>query len=242
MARGTLLATLLERLRLLAKPPVHTGRDTRTNEPRTAPLRLPRPPITMAVSNDSDRLSVKPLGDVTDTQYANSDPASPAHAALTTNASTCVRATSMPDSRAATSLSRTMRKRLPVALRTRFASTKNVTTPAARVIHANHCSGEKLPRKVGGAGGGTVNPWLPPKTPAKCEGTWGSATASARVAPAGYGPRSLAPATPTIAPAIPVVATEATSMRMSGRSACQVSNTDVVYAPIIISAPWPSET
>src|ERR1035438_4018926 len=101
MASGTLLATLLERLRLLARPPVHTGRYTRMNEPSTAPLRLPRPPMTMAVSSDNDRLSVKPLGDVTVTQYANSDPASPAHAALITNASICVRATSMPDSRAA---------------------------------------------------------------------------------------------------------------------------------------------
>jgi len=48
-------------------------------------------------------------------------------------------------------------------------------------------------------------------------------------------------AMPTIAPAMPVVAMDATSMRMSGRSACHVSSTDVVYAPIIISAPCPSE-
>ena len=83
------------------------------NDPITAPVRLPRPPMTIAVSSDSDRLSVNPLGDVTVTQYANSDPARPAHAALIMYASTCVRATSMPDSRAATSLSRTIRNRLP---------------------------------------------------------------------------------------------------------------------------------
>ena len=83
---------------------------------------------------------------------------------------------------------------------------------------------------------------MPPKTLAKCDGTWGSATASARVAPARYGPRSRAPAMPTIAPAIPVVTIDASSMRIIGRSGCHVSSTDVVYAPIIISAPWPSET
>ena len=38
------------------------------NEPITAPVRLPRPPITIAVSSDSDRLSVNPLGEVTLTQ------------------------------------------------------------------------------------------------------------------------------------------------------------------------------
>ena len=54
------------------------------NEPSTAPMRLPRPPITTAVSSDSDRVSVNPLGEVTVTQYAKSDPASPAHAALMT--------------------------------------------------------------------------------------------------------------------------------------------------------------
>ena len=83
---------------------------------------------------------------------------------------------------------------------------------------------------------------MPPKTPVKWDGTWGSATARARVAPARYGPRNRAPAMPTIAPAIPVVAMDASSTMIMGRSAYRVSSTDVVYAPIIISAPWPSET
>ena len=34
------------------------------------------------MSSDSDSVRVNPLGDVTVTQYANSDPARPAHAAL----------------------------------------------------------------------------------------------------------------------------------------------------------------
>ena len=38
------------------------------NDPSTAPLRLPSPPMTMAVSSDRDRLSVKPLGEVIVTQ------------------------------------------------------------------------------------------------------------------------------------------------------------------------------
>jgi hypothetical protein len=40
-----------------------------------------------------------------------------------------------------------------------------------------------------------------------------------------------------MAPAMPVVTIAASTTRMSGRSAFQVSSTDVVYAPIIISAP-----
>ena len=43
-------------------------------------------------------------------------------------------------------------------------------------------------------------------------------------------------------PAMPVVTMDAMITRISGRSACQVSSTEVVYAPIIISAPCPSDT
>ena len=35
---------------------------------------------------------------------------------------------------------------------------------------------------------------------------------------------------------------DASSTMIMGRSAYRVRSTDVVYAPIIISAPWPSET
>ena len=84
-------------------PLVRAGTNTSTIEPQTAPLRLPSPPITIALISCRERATPKPAGAVRPDQYANSEPASPAQAELTTKATTWVRATLIPASAAAAS-------------------------------------------------------------------------------------------------------------------------------------------
>ena len=88
----------------------------------SAPPRLPRPPSTTAVSKLKDSVRVNPLGAVIRTAIAITAPASPAQAALTTKATTRVRARLMPAISAETSSSRTARHFRPTRLRDRLAS------------------------------------------------------------------------------------------------------------------------
>ena len=84
--------------------------------PHSAPGRLPRPPITAAVSSAMDRVTVKAPGATRLVTMASSEPASPAQMALTTKARTRVTATFTPSSAAATSSSRTARQLRPILL------------------------------------------------------------------------------------------------------------------------------
>ena len=68
------------------------GSATSRSAPQTAPARLPRPPITMAITRNSDSDSGKAPGETLWASTANRAPPRPAQAALTTNATTLVRA------------------------------------------------------------------------------------------------------------------------------------------------------
>ncbi len=94
----------------------------------------------------------------------------------------------------------------------------------------------------GTSGTVTVNPCSPPSVSWKYRAIPGTATASASVAPAMYGPCSLAAATPTPAP-ITRVTTVATSntTRIGGALSRSDSSNAVVYAPIAMNAPCPSD-
>ena len=74
------------------------------------------------MSSASDSASGNAPGAASWLTTTSRPPARPAHAALTTKASTCVRATWSPASCAATSSSRTARNARPSRLRTTLAS------------------------------------------------------------------------------------------------------------------------
>ncbi len=126
---------------------------------------MPRPPITAAVSSAIESVIVNAPGATRPVTMASSAPASPAQAALTTNASTRVAATFTPASAAATSSSRTARQLRPTRLRPRLASSTRVTRATAEQTHASHrVSGKFWPRKLGVVKV-TFRPWSPPKNP-----------------------------------------------------------------------------
>ena len=145
---------------------------------------MPRPPITAAVSSAIESVIVNAPGATSPVTMARSAPASPAQAALTTNARTRAAATFTPASAAATSSSRTARQLRPTRLRPRFASRTSVTSATAEQTHASHrVSGKFTPRKAGVVKL-TSRPWSPPKKPVYAYATEGSATPSSSVAPA----------------------------------------------------------
>src|ERR1700733_6525358 len=199
-----------------------------TRLPQTAPGRVPRPPITAAVSSAIESVIVKAPGATSSVTMASSAPAIPAQVALTTKASTRARATFTPASAAATSSSRTARQLRPTLLRLRFASSTRVISATAEQTQACHLvNGKFTPRKPGVVKT-TFSPWSPPKVPGYAYATEGSATLSSSVAPARYGPRSLAAATPTTAPATAVATAGDTSAATNGSQVRCSSSSAVV--------------
>lgn len=167
----------------------------------------------------SERTMVKPVGAAIRVIIAISEPARPAQAALTTKQPTRLRPRSMPASCAATGSSRTARQRRPTRDSPRLRRSRKVITrqPTARV--AIHCVvpvsvpvRKKRPSSTsfGTSGLLTRSPGSPPSVPRKCVAREGMATASARVAPATYGPCSRAAASPTTRPMTTETITAAT--------------------------------
>src|SRR4051812_39674043 len=131
---------------------------TTKTEPMTAPVRLPRPPMTTAASNVSETDNPNAFGEALELMRAISAPPSPAHAALTTKASTWTRATDRPDSEAEISSSRTARIDRPTLLRIRLAVSHSSTIAQTPPTNSGHWM--KL-KPWGGVGVGTDSPWLP---------------------------------------------------------------------------------
>lgn len=158
--------TAFEKPKSLETDVAHWGRYTMRIPPQIAPVRLPRPPTTAPAMSAIERLSGNPSGFTVPVERASSAPPSPAHDALTTKASTWVRATLIPASDATISSSRTVRKDRPKRLRTRLARMTSVITAAIAEIHAIHSWGSKLgPRKLGGVGWLIESPVPPPSAP-----------------------------------------------------------------------------
>ena len=88
---------------------------------------------------------------------------------------------------------------------------------AAQVTQACHRVGGKLAPRTAGAEIATESPWSPPNARGYWLATVGRATASISVAPARYGPRSRAAATPKIAPARAAITTLAAKTASSGQ-------------------------
>ena len=94
-----------------------------------------------------------------------------------------------------------------------------IRAPAQVTQASQRVGGKVAPRKAG-----VVmlidRPWSPPNTPGYWSASEGSATASISVAPARYGPRSRAAATPKIAPATAAITTLAANTSSSGQFRC----------------------
>ena len=175
------------------------------------------------MSSATDRVTVNAPGETIDVVTASSTPPRPAQAALTTNASTRSRATFSPASAAATSSSPAARQDRPTRLRARLASSTRMISAQPQVSHAcQRVSGKLAPRNAGVLAT-TVSPWSPPNRLLSLSASDGSATASSRVAPARYGPRSRAAATPTTAPLAAVITMLASSTAYSGQCQCSCS-------------------
>ena len=93
MASARLAWTLADSDSALLASSAQVGTSTSAAAPQTAPIRLPVPPRMTPVSNATERLSGNAPGATSEVTTTSSPPASPAQAALTTKAVTCVRAT-----------------------------------------------------------------------------------------------------------------------------------------------------
>src|SRR5579875_2809959 len=149
---------------------------------------------------------------------------SPPQAALTTKARIFSRATFRPASAAATSSSRTARQFRPILLADRLASRISAISATRQVSQASQRVGGNVAGRNEGLVTVTTRPWSPPNRPGNWSATVGSATASISVAPARYGPRSLAAATPTSPPTAAVNAVAAANTAGSGQPWCSRSS------------------
>ena len=144
-------------------------------------------------------------------------PPGPAHAALTTNASTCVRATWMPASCGGDLVvaHRPERPPEPAAHEVGEQHVGDQRGQAARSTPASARAGTSRRAPAGGVGGVTVSPFDAPRNVGNRCASAGSPTASASVAPARYGPRSRAAAAPASAPT--TAATSAARQQRDGQ-------------------------